>query len=145
MIAYPARGVTFRSCRTARSGDSATDRARRSGRWRTTAEHLYREVARIIEAQAVRMLVSGCGDGLTVEWLAARTKASVTGVDSDAKQIERAEARLRGASSSRTGTLQVSFQQAALDDLPHEDGVFDAVVGEPAIAAARTRPARLRS
>jgi hypothetical protein len=31
----------------------------------------------------------------------------------------------------------VSFQQALLDDLPHEDGVFDAVVGEPAIAAAR--------
>ncbi len=112
------------------------------GRWRTTAEHLYREVARIIEAQAGQdVLVSGCGDGLTVEWLAARTKASVTGVDSDAKQIERAEGRLRGALAARTGTLQVSFQQAPLDDLPHEDGVFDAVVGEPAIAAARD-PAR---
>jgi SAM-dependent methyltransferase len=109
------------------------------GRWRITAEHLYREVARIIEAAGGQdVLVSGCGDGLTVEWLAARTKASVVGVDADRKQIERAEARVRGPLAVRGGgtPADVSFQQAPLDDLPHEDGVFDAVVGEPAIAAA---------
>src|SRR5208283_2773013 len=112
------------------------------GRWRITAEHLYREVARIIEAEGgLDVLVSGCGDGLTVEWLAARTQASVTGVDADRKQIERAEARVRGPLAARGNPANVSFQQAPLDDLPHEDEVFDAVVGEPAIAAARD-PAR---
>ena len=112
------------------------------GRWRTTAEQLYREVARITEAQSSQeVLVSGCGDGLTVEWLAARTKASITGVDADRRQIERAEARVRGALATRTEFARVSFQQSALEDLPHEDGVFDAAVGEPGIAAARD-PAR---
>ena len=112
------------------------------GRWRATGEQLYREVARVTEIQAGQeVLVSGCGDGATVEWLARRTGASVTGVDPDADRIERAEARARTPTGTRARPLHLSYQQAALDDLPHETSVFDASIGEPAIAGARD-PAR---
>jgi SAM-dependent methyltransferase len=110
------------------------------GRWRATGEQLYREVASITEAKAGQeLLVSGCGDGVTVEWLARRTGASVTGVDPEPQRIERAEARARTLVPSRADAapLHLSYQQAALDDLPHETAVFDAAVGEPAVAGAR--------
>lgn len=112
------------------------------GRWRATGEQLYREVARVTEIQpGQEVLVSGCGDGVTVEWLARRTGASVTGVDPDAARIERAEARARLPATTRARPLHLSYQQAALDDLPHETAVFDAAIGEPAIAGA-SDPAR---
>jgi SAM-dependent methyltransferase len=105
---------------------------------------LYREVASMIASEpGHEVLVSGCGEGQAVEWLAERTGALVTGVDPDPGNVEQAEARARAAAVKR-GTrrsLHMSFQQASLDDLPHENGVFDAAVGEPAIAAARD-PAR---
>ena len=102
------------------------------GRWRATGEELYREVARTIEAAPGKdILVAGCGEGVTTEWLAARTGAAITGVDPDAERIERAEARARAA----TAPLPISYQQAPLDDLPHETAVFDAAVGEPEIAS----------
>jgi SAM-dependent methyltransferase len=64
-------------------------------------------------------------------------------VDPDARNIELAEARARAATLRRgmKKTPHMSFQQSSLDDLPHENGVFDASVGEPAIAAAKD-PAR---
>jgi len=103
------------------------------GRWRATGEELYREVADLAEARGgTELLVAGCGEGVTAEWLAARTGASVTGVDPDPVRIASAEQRLR---SSASGT-SVTFEVAPLDDLPHETAVFDAVVGESAIAAA---------
>src|ERR671919_171173 len=96
------------------------------GRWRATGEELYREVHRLTEAAPGReMIVSGCGDGVTAEWLVERTRASVTGVDADAERIEQAEARARALPSP--GPL--TYQQAHLDDLPHETGVFDAAIG----------------
>ena len=92
------------------------------GRWRATGEELYREVVRLTElGPGQELLVSGCGDGVTAEWLATRTGASVTGVDPDEERIERAEARARALPEP----LPLSDQQAALDDLPHETGVFD--------------------
>jgi SAM-dependent methyltransferase len=103
------------------------------GRWRATGEDLYREVASVAGAERGHdVLVSGCGDGTTAEWLAARTGASVTGVDADAERIEAAEERLR----ARPEPLPISFQHAPLDDLPHETGVFDSAIGEPVLAAA---------
>ena len=104
------------------------------GRWRATGEELYREVADLAEAHAgTELLVAGCGEGVTAEWLAARTGAVVTAVDPDPVRIARAEQRLRGSTS---GTA-VTFEVAPLDDLPHETAMFDATVGETAIAAAR--------
>jgi SAM-dependent methyltransferase len=108
------------------------------GRWRATGEDLYREVADLAEArQGTELLVAGSGEGVTAEWLAARTGAAITGVDPDARRIARAEARR--AKSATAG--RISYEVAPLDDLPHETAVFDAAVGEPAIAAAAD-PAR---
>jgi SAM-dependent methyltransferase len=103
------------------------------GRWRATGEELYREVADLLEARAgTELLVAGCGEGVTAEWLAARTGAAVTGVDPDPVRIACAERRLRSSSSGSAVTLEV----APLDDLPHETSVFDAAIGETAVAAA---------
>ena len=103
------------------------------GRWRATGEDLYREVAREIEAEPGKeIVVSGCGDGVTTLWLATRTGCAVTCVDADLERIERAELRARSVESPR----MLSYQAAPLDDLPHETAVFDASIGEPALAAA---------
>ena len=108
------------------------------GRWRATGEELYREVAELTEARSgSELLVLGSGDGITAEWLAARTGASVTGVDPDPARVAQAEARRRETPGS--GTLV--FETAPYEDLPHETAVFDAAVAEAAVAAARD-PAR---
>ena len=108
------------------------------GRWRATGEELYREVANLTEAAPGReLLVSGSGDGVTTEWLAVRTGATVTGVDPDAERIEAAERRAREALRGAT----LGYQLAPLEDLPYENEVFDATVGEPSIAAL-TEPGR---
>jgi 2-polyprenyl-3-methyl-5-hydroxy-6-metoxy-1,4-benzoquinol methylase len=103
------------------------------GRWHTTGEELYREVADLLEAQPGReIVVSGAGEGETSEWLAARTGASITGVDPNEERIERAEARARELKTA----LPLSYQQAPLDDLPHESNVFDAALAEPLLSSA---------
>ena len=107
-------------------------------RWRASGEALYREVARITEVAAgSELLVAGSGDGAMAEWLAVRTGASVSGVDPDAEAVVAAEMQARQAGLEG----QLSFEEAPLDDLPHETGVFDAAVAEPALAAAAD-PAR---
>lgn len=112
------------------------------GRWRATGEDLYREVADLAEAQeGTELLVAGCGDGVTAEWLAARTGAAVTGVDPDPVRIARAEARRLASSEVGGGGNRLAYDVARLDDLPHETAVFDAAVGETAVAAAAD-PAR---
>ncbi|MDF1502152.1 methyltransferase domain-containing protein [Roseisolibacter sp. H3M3-2] len=106
------------------------------GRWRAAGEELYREVGSLLQVEAGQeVLVCGCGDGTTCEWLAERTGAAVTGVDPDPDRIEEADERARELLDAGT-PLPLSFQQAPLDDLPHETAVFDAVVGEPMLAAA---------
>ena len=103
------------------------------GRWRATGEELYREVARLVEAEPGKeIVVSGSGDGAATEWLAVRTGAGVTGVDPDSERVERAEARAR----TMLSPLHLTYQHAALDDLPHETSVFDIGIGEPALASA---------
>jgi ubiquinone/menaquinone biosynthesis C-methylase UbiE len=100
-------------------------------RWRATGEDLYREVARLADIEAGQeIVVAGCGRGVTTEWLAHRTGASVTGVDPDDEDVSQAEEHAR-----ETG-LALSYQHAELDDLPYETNVFDAAIGEPEIAAA---------
>ena len=107
------------------------------GRWRATGEELYREVAELVEAQPGKeIIVSGAGEGETSEWLATKTGASVTGVDPSEERIERAEARARELKSP----LPLSYQHAALDDLPHESNVFDAALAEPLLSSAADAP-----
>ena len=106
------------------------------GRWRSSGEALYREVAALLDVQAGQeVLVAGCGDGTSCEWLAQRTGATVSGVDVDPERIEAADERARELAEAGR-PLPLAFQQAPLDDLPHETAVFDGVVGEPVIAAA---------
>ncbi len=108
------------------------------GRWRATGEELYRELSSLAEAGTGReLLVSGCGEGATTQWLAERTGATVTGVDPVRQSIERAEERRR---LMGTG-LHLQYELSALDDLPHESNVFDAAIGEPLLSAAAD-PAR---
>ena len=103
------------------------------GKWRATGEDLYREVAQVTEAVAGQeIVVSGCGDGVTTEWLALRTGCAVTGVDPDGESLEIAEVRAR----SLPTPLPITYQQAPLDDLPHESAVFDIGIGEPALSGA---------
>lgn len=108
------------------------------GRWRATGEELYREVAHLTEAGPDKeIVVSGCGDGVTTEWIATRTGAAVTGVDPDPERVETAETRAR----ARPEPLPLTYQQAPLDDLPHETAVFDCGIGEPVLSSAAD-PAR---
>ena len=108
------------------------------GRWRATGEDLYRELVHLLEPSGGKeILVSGCGDGITAEWLARRTGAAVTGVDPSPERIARAEARRRAFPVPPT----LTYQQASLDDLPHETAVFDGSIGEPVLASAAD-PAR---
>ena len=101
------------------------------GRWDAVAEGVYREVAALTNAgPGVEVLVSGCGDGVTSQWLADRTGAAVTGVDPERARIAQAEARARESTSPTT------YEMAPLDDLPFETNVFDCAVGAPGVAAA---------
>jgi SAM-dependent methyltransferase len=103
------------------------------GRWRATGEDIYRELVHLMEpGPGKEILVSGCGDGVTAEWLARRTGAAITGVDPSPERIARAEGRRRAI----VVPPPLTYQQAPLDDLPHENEVFDASVGEPVLAAA---------
>jgi SAM-dependent methyltransferase len=103
------------------------------GRWRATGEDLYRELVHLLEpVPGKEILVSGCGDGVTAEWLARRTGAAITGVDPNSERIARAETRRRAV----VVPPPLTYQQASLDDLPHEDEVFDGSIGEPVLAAA---------
>jgi len=111
------------------------------GRWRATGEGLYQEIARIVDAApSSELLVIGCGDGISAQWLSARTGASVTGLDADAECIGRAEQRRRASFAG----LPLSFVSAPLTDLPHDTGVFDAAIGEASIAAVADPAAVLR-
>lgn len=109
------------------------------GRWEAVAEGLYREVAALANAgPGVEVLVSGCGNGVTPEWLARRTGAALTGVDADPGAIQEAEAHARASGSSTT------YEAAPLDDLPFETNVFDCAIGAPGIAAAADPERALR-
>ncbi|MEO6528835.1 MAG: methyltransferase domain-containing protein [Gemmatimonadaceae bacterium] len=109
------------------------------GRWRATGEELYREVAALTGARVgAELLVSGCTDGVTAAWLATRTGAAVTGVDPDAASIARADARARAVAGMGVAP---SYEVSPLDDLPHENAMFDASIAEPSMAAAGS-PAR---
>jgi len=102
-------------------------------RWRATGEDLYREVAQLADMQeGQEVIVAGSGRGVTTEWLATRTGASVTGIDSDPEDVERAE---ESARSETAAALHLSYQQGPLDDLPYESNVFDVAIGEPELAA----------
>jgi SAM-dependent methyltransferase len=103
------------------------------GRWRATVDDLYRELAQLTDAgPSHEILISGCGTGSATEWFALRTSASVTGVDPDMDSLHVAEEHARALATN----APIQYEQAPLDDLPHETGVFDIAIGDPALSAA---------
>jgi arsenite methyltransferase len=68
----------------------------------------------------------GCGVGVTSCFLAKQYGCRVVGVDIRAKMVERSEER-----AGREGVAdRVEFRVADAQDLPFEDGLFDAVITE---------------
>ncbi len=76
--------------------------------------------------QGATVLDVGCGVGVTACFLAKHYSCRVVGVDIRARMVERSEERAR-----REGMAdRVEFQVADAQDLPFEDGLFDAVITE---------------
>lgn len=72
----------------------------------------------------------GCGVGLTPCFVAKRYGSHVVGVDVLAGMIERSKEK-----AAREGVEeQVNFKVADAQELPFEEGTFDAVIGESVIA-----------
>lgn len=95
-------------------------------------EPLYRQIASITRMEPdSEVLVVGCGPGVTVEYFAREWGVRVSGVDSDPRSLERAEARLRGSDVAD----RVAFQLGPSDALPYRDRIFDVAVAELTFAS----------
>lgn len=86
-----------------------------------------KELARLCHiGEDSTVLDVGCGVGVTSCFLAKRHGCRVVGVDIRARMVERSQERAR-----REGvTDRVAFRVADAQDLPFEDGLFDAVITE---------------
>jgi arsenite methyltransferase len=72
----------------------------------------------------------GCGVGVTPSYLAKKYGCRVFGVDISGRMVERSRERAK-----REGVEdRVEFRVADVQDLPFEDDLFDAVIGESVIA-----------
>lgn len=92
------------------------------------------ELCRIAGGQAV--LDVGCGVGRTPAYLAKKHGCRAVGIDIRQKMIDRANERaVREGLEDRT-----EFRVADVQDLPFDDGLFDAVIGESIIAFAQDKP-----
>ena len=76
--------------------------------------------------EGAHVLDVGCGVGVTPVWIADKYRCRVVGVDISARMIERSKERARKEGLSDT----VEFRQADAQDLPFDDGAFDAVITE---------------
>lgn len=99
----------------------------RSRDWgRYPPEELVRFMARHYysapERAKVRVLDLGCGPGSGASWFVAREGFTLSGIDASPTAIAKARARF-----SREG-LVGDFRTGAIDQLPWQDGYFDAVI-----------------
>jgi arsenite methyltransferase len=86
------------------------------------------------------LLDVGCGVGATPSFISQRTGCRVMGVDISAKMIERSrEYAEREGVSNRT-----EFRVAGVEDLPFDDGTFDAVLSESVTAFAEDKAKAVR-
>jgi len=81
-----------------------------------------RRIAAAAAPDGARVLDVGCGPGIVAEAL-ARTAGEVVAFDLTAEMIEGARRRCEGA-----GLRNVRYAVGRADDLPFEDGAFDAAV-----------------
>lgn len=99
---------------------------------------LFQRVAQLVElAEGQEFLTVPCGRGVTTRFLAESTGASGAGVDPDEGMVEAArdDARAHGLEP------RLHYEHAPLEDLPYKNEVFDLVIGEIGLAAARDVPA----
>jgi SAM-dependent methyltransferase len=101
-------------------------------------EELYRRIATLTElSEGQEVFDAACGRGVTTAFLAESFGVSCVGVDSDPAAIAEAERRAREAGLES----RLSYETAALDELPYRDGIFDVAIGEIGLAATAD-PAR---
>jgi ubiquinone/menaquinone biosynthesis C-methylase UbiE len=107
------------------SGGFAQDYARKHGK---IAEKFGRDAARKLgqrSFQAGRILDAGCGFGTTAIVLAqALPQSQVVGIDLSQPLLALAAQAARAASLDG----RVTFEEADVQQIPYDDGVFDAVV-----------------
>jgi len=128
------------SVRTSERGPSMIDllRLSRSKGFTPGDQPLYRQIAKLAglssdDEVALRSLLDvPCGQGAVAEFFAQSYPVEVAGVDPDPELIEVAEQRARDTEL----TTQLHFQNASVDDLPFQDGVFDLSIGELGLAAS---------
>ena len=95
-------------------------------------EELYRRIAQLTELRPENeVLDAACGRGVSTLYLAQTFGVSGVGVDSDPVLVQQGQARAREAELDG----RMTFETAALDDLPFRDGTFDVAIGEIGLAA----------
>jgi ubiquinone/menaquinone biosynthesis C-methylase UbiE len=101
-------------------------------------QDLYRRVAILTGmTEGQEVLVAACGPGVSLEYFVREFRVHGSGVDDDARLVERVEARARRAGLASA----MQAQQAPMHALPYRDGVFDVAVAELGLTA-RAEPAR---
>jgi SAM-dependent methyltransferase len=101
-------------------------------------QELFRRIATLVDMhEGMEVLDAACGRGVTTSFLAQNYGAACVGVDPDSTLVAEAERRARAAEIEG----RVSFDTAALDDLPFRDGIFDVAIGELGLAGSAD-PAR---
>lgn len=104
-------------------------------------EALYRSILRLVDlSESSEFLLVPCGRGRSTLFLAESTGAAGAGADPDAELV--AVASDRAKSENLAG--RVHFEQAPPDELPYQDAVFDLVLGEIELGAARDPEAAVR-
>jgi len=101
-------------------------------------QELFRRIGTLVEMHAgMEVLDAACGRGVTTAFMAQSYGCACVGVDPDQALVSEAERRARAADLQG----RVTFDTAALDDLPFRDGIFDVAIGEIGLAASAD-PAR---
>ena len=96
-------------------------------------EELFRRIGTLTELHGeMEVLDAACGRGVSTLFLAETYGAQCVGVDVDTALIAEAERRAR----EHEPEVRLSYEAAALDDLPFRDGIFDIAIGELGLAAA---------
>lgn len=104
-------------------------------------EALYRSILRLVDlAEGSEFLVVPCGRGQGAIFVAQSTGAAGAGADPDPAMV--AVASERAKAEDLAGRLH--FEQSPLDDLPYQDAVFDLVLAELELGAARDPEAAVR-
>ena len=99
---------------------------------------LFRRIATLVEMhEGMEVLDAACGRGVSTSFLAQNYGCACVGVDPDQSLVSEAERRARDADLQG----RLSFDTAALDDLPFRDGIFDVAIGELGLAGSAD-PAR---